>query len=413
MPRLLVDVTPLRASPAFRAYYVGSVLSLLGSQFTVVALRYQVFQLTDSTLAVGMLALAQLFPLLIGSIGFGQLADALDRRRLLRTTQGVLIALSVGLALNAELARPHLWLIFVLAIAQSFVVGIDWPTRSSLVPRIVDEATLPAALALNSLAFSLAAVVGPVLAGVVVAARVSAAFWIDAVSYLALVVALVSIPAQPASGTVKIGFGAIADGGRYVRSNRLLQSTFVADLGAMIFGAPDALFPAMSERVFGGGARTYGLLQAAPGVGAMLAAGASGWTTRIRKRGRAVIWCIAIWGLAIAGFGATRSLPFALACLALAGAADGVSAIFRTTIVQITTPDEYRGRLSAIFVAVVRGGPRVGEFESGIAASLGGLQFAAWTGGLACIAWIVMTAKLYPELAAYTDESGDDSGADG
>ena len=145
----------------------------------------------------------------------------------------------------------------------------------------------------------------------------------------------------------------------------------------------------------------------------MLAAGASGWTTRIRKRGRAVIWCIAIWGLAIAGFGATRSLPFALACLALAGAADGVSAIFRTTIVQITTPDEYRGRLSAIFVAVVRGGPRVGEFESGIAASLGGLQFAAWTGGLACIAWIVMTAKLYPELAEYTDGSGDDSGANG
>ena len=413
MPKVLVDVTPLKTSPAFRSYWVGSVVSLLGSQFTTVALRYQVFKLSGSTFMVGILAMAQLVPLLIAAIGLGQLADALDRRKLLFTTQCVLVVLCAGLALNARQAHPRLWLLFVLAVLHSFTVGIDWPTRSSLIPRIVPESILPAALALNSISFSLAAVVGPIFAGWVVASNISLAFVFDGASYLVLLASLVRIPPQPASGKVKISFGAIADGGRYVRRNRLLQSTFVADIGAMIFGAPDALFPAMAENVFGGGARTYGYLQAAPGLGAMLAAGASGWTSTIRKRGLAVIWCIAIWGLAIAGFGFTKSLPLALVFLAIAGGADGISAIFRTTIVQTTTPDEYRGRLSAIFVAVVRGGPRVGEFESGIVSSLGGLQLAAWTGGLACIAWILVTARLYPELARYEDGPGSGSGADG
>lgn len=407
MRSLLPDVTPLRQSPSFRRFFVGQVISLHGSQMTLVALRYQAYDLSNRTLVVGFLAMAQLVPLLIAAIGFGQLADVYDRRRILLITQVILAATSVALAINARSGRPHLWLLFVFGALASFAVGIDWPTRSSFVPGLVGEALLPSAIALNAVLYNLAAVVGPILAGFVVQRSIATAYWLDALSYVVLFAMIVRAEPQPRSGTVTVGFAAVGDGLSYLKKNRLLQATFMADIGAMVFGAPDALFPAMARTVFKGGPKVYGYLQAAPGVGALLAAGLNGWTRRIRRQGRAVIISIAVWGVAIVGFGLTRFLPLALFCLAIAGAADAVSAIFRSTIAQVTTPDEYRGRLNAIFVAVVRGGPRVGEFESGIAASLGGLQFAAWTGGLAVLGCIAFTARRYPELNAYApDETG-------
>ncbi len=409
MRSLLPDTTPLRKSPAFRRYYIGQVISLHGSQMAIVALRYQAYDLSNSTLVVGLLAMAQMVPLLVAAIGFGQLADIFDRRRILLVTQVILASTSILLALNARLAHPRVWLLFVLGALSSFAVGIDWPTRSSFVPGLVGEELLPSAIALNSVLYNLAAVVGPIIAGFVVQRSTSTAYWLDAASYVVLFAMILGSDPQPRSGEVKLGFTAIGDGLRYLRSNRLLQSTFVADIGAMIFGLPDALFPAMAKNVFKGGPKVYGYLQAAPGAGALLAASLNGWTRRIRRQGRAVIWSIAVWGLAIAGFGATRSLIIALVCLAIAGAADAVSAIFRSTIAQVSTPDEYRGRLNALFVAVVRGGPRVGELESGLVSSFGGLQFAAWTGGLACLAWIAVTAKAFPELSAYVPPSADDT----
>ena len=401
MRSLLPDITPLRQSPQFRRYFIGQVISLHGSQMAIVALRFQAFDISNKTIVVGLLAMAQLVPLLIAAIGFGQLADVFDRRRILLVTQVVLAATSVALALNARSPHPRLWLLFVFGALASFAVGIDWPTRSSFVPGLVGEELLPSAIALSSVLYSLAAVIGPIFAGFVVQWSIPAAYWLDAASYIVLFTMIVRSDPQPRSGQVKFGFSAIGNGLSYLKRDRLLQSTFVADIGAMVFGMPDALFPAMARNVFKGGPKVYGYLQAAPGIGALLAASMNGWTRRIRRQGRAVIWSIVVWGLAIAGFGFTRSLPLALCCLAIAGAADAVSAIFRSTIVQVTTPDEYRGRLNAIFVAVVRGGPRVGELESGIAASLGGLQFAAWTGGLAVLLAIAVTAKVYPELNHY------------
>jgi MFS family permease len=404
---VLPDITPLRVSAPFRRYYAGQVFSLLGSQFSVVALRYQTYQLSGSTLTVGLLALVQLFPLLIAAIGFGQIADAFDRRKVLLVTQLTLASCSVLLMLNAASDSPKLWLVFVLGAMSSFVVGIDWPTRSAFVPGLVGEALLPKAIAISAVLYNLAGVMGPALGGLVVNSSIAWAFGLDALSYVLLFVMILTAPAQPASGTVKFGFAAIGDGLSYVKSNRLLQSTFVADIGAMVFGVPDALFPAMADKVFGGGARTFGYLQAAPGAGALIAALTSGWTGRVRRQGRWVVWMIVGWGIGITMFGLTRSLPIALLGLAIAGGTDAISAIFRSTITQVTTPNEYRGRLNALFVAVVRGGPRVGEFESGVVSSVGGLQFAAWTGGLACIGWIAVTAKLYPELMAYDAETWD------
>ena len=227
-------------------------------------------------------------------------------------------------------------------------------------------------------------------------------YLLDATSYVASFLAVLSIPPQrPAGEARKVSLGSIADGFRYLKGHRTIQSTFAADLGAMIFGLPDALFPAMAEKVFKGGPHTLGYLQAAPAVGAVLGGALAGWTGRIRRQGIAVIWCIVVWGLGIALFGTTHILVVGLIGLGIAGAADSVSAIFRSTIVQVTVPDEYRGRLSAVFIAVVRGGPRLGEFESGLAASIGGLQFAAVSGGLMCLLWIAGVARLYPELRAY------------
>ena len=296
--------------------------------FTTVALRYQAYDISESTFVVGLLGLTQLVPLLIAAIGFGQIADVFDKKRVLLMTQLVLAAMSATLALNAASGSPKLWVLFVLAACQSFVLGIDWPTRSALVPRLVGESLMTPAVALNMVAFSVMAVVGPIGAGEIVARSIPLAYGLDSASYLLFFVALAGLRPQPASAALKIGFGAITDGLKYVRSNRLLQSTFVADIGAMVFGVPDALFPAMAVEVFGGGPRTFGLLQAAPGVGALISAAFSGWTSRVRRAGWAIIWAIVVWGAAIVVFGMTDKLPIALVALAVAGGADGVSAIF-------------------------------------------------------------------------------------
>ena len=233
MRSLLPDITPLRKSPAFRRYFVGQVISLHGSQMAIVALRYQAYDLSGSTLTVGLLAMAQMVPLLIAAIGFGQLADVFDRRRILLVTQVVLASSSVGLALNASSTHPKLWLLFVLGAASSFAIGIDWPTRSSFVPGLVGEDLLPSAIALNSVLYNLAAVVGPVLAGFVVQRSASTAYWLDAASYIVLFTMIVGADPQPRAGHVKLGFAAIGDGFTYLKSNRLLQSTFVQ-------GSPEA-----------------------------------------------------------------------------------------------------------------------------------------------------------------------------
>ena len=404
---IFADLTPLKRSPEFRRYFAGQVVSLLGSQFTVVAMRFQAYQITGKTYVVGLLGLTQLVPLLVAAIGLGQLADALDRRRILLVTQVLLGVCSLALALNAHRAHPSLVVIFVLAAVSSFIVGIDWPTRNAFLTNLVGPDLLRPSLALNQVLFNLAAVIGPTVAGFVIQASTFSAYAFDAASYVFLLTMVVTLPGQArASAELRLRFSNIGDGLRYARGNRVLRSTFVADIGAMVFGLPDALFPAMAVKVFQGGARTFGLLQAAPGLGALITMATTGWTARVRRQGQAVIACIVVWGVAIAVFGVSRWLPLALLALAVAGGADAVSALFRSTIVQVTTPDEYRGRLSALHIAVVRGGPRVGEMESGIAASVIGLQAAAWTGGLACLVWIAVTAWRYPELARYrTDDA--------
>lgn len=398
--RFFLDVAPLRHSREYRLLYGGHLVSFLGRQLTVVAVPYQVYELTGSSLLVGLVSLAQLGPLLVGAVAGGAIADAMDRRRLLLLMQILMAGSSAGLALNASLPRPGVWPLFVLASLQAGFSSVDSPTRSAVVPNLVLRSQLPAALALNQILYQVGQVVGPALAGLIIARwSLAAAYWGDTASFAVAVVTLLAMrPLIPEGGGVRRGVSAIGEGFAFLRGRRVLQAVFLVDLNAMIFGMPRALFPELGTTLFGGGASTVGLLYAAPGAGALLGALTSGWMGHVRRQGRAVLISVAIWGAAIALFGLTSNLVLALGLLATAGAADVVSAVLRNTILQLRIPDRLRGRLSGVNIAVVTGGPRLGDAEAGTVASITSPRFSVISGGLACLLGVALLALAIPEF---------------
>jgi MFS family permease len=402
--RLLVDVQPLRDSRQFRLLYVGEMLSFVGTQVTVVAVPIQVYRLTGSSFAVGMVGFAGVIPLLLCSLLGGALADAMDRRRLLLVTQALMALTAVGLAINASVASPHLWALYVLPAITAGLSGIDAPTRAASVPGLVGDAQVPSANALMQIIMQVGQVLGPAVAGLLIAqVDLAAAFWVDVATFGAAIIALLLMkPMPPIGGTTKAGVKSIAEGLRYLKGRQALQGTFVIDINAMVFGMPRALFPELAQTVFGGGAGVTGLLYAAPGAGALLGALGSGWVSRVHRQGRAVLVSVLVWGLAVAAFGLTSWLWLALLFLAVAGAADVVSAVFRNTILQLSVPDRLRGRLSSVHIAVVTGGPRLGDAEAGAASAVIGPQAAAVSGGLACVAGVGVIARLMPALGRWT-----------
>jgi len=402
-PRLLADLTPLRASRDFRRLFLGAGVSQVGRQLTVVAIPFQVFMITRSSLAVGLVGLATLGPLVTLSLAGGAIADAVDRRKILLVVQVLSACTSAALALNAMSPHPRLWPIYVLAALAAGLAGIDLPTRSAIVPGLVGRELFPAAAALNQILIQVGQVVGPALAGLVIArVSIAAAYWIDVATFGAAIVAVVGIrPQPPQQGAPRAGLASIREGFAYLKGRRLLTSTFLIDIDAMVFGMPRALFPALGTVFYGGGAVTVGLLYAAPGAGALLGALFTGWVGRVRRQGRAVIVSVVVWGGAIAVFGLVPWLPVGLAMLAVAGAADVVSAVFRNTILQLSVPDALRGRLSAVHIAVVTGGPQLGDAEAGAVAALTSPGFSVVSGGVACILGVLLLVRLVPELARY------------
>ncbi|HET7677385.1 MAG TPA: MFS transporter [Candidatus Limnocylindrales bacterium] len=408
----LIDVSPLRLDRDYRLLFSGQVVSGIGSQVTRLALPYQVYVLTGSTLAVGVLTLVQLVPILLFALGAGALADAVDRRRLLIVTQVGLALSSLALAGLALTPAAPLWGIFALAFVHAGLSSVDHPARTASVPRLVPPERLPAAIALGQLNFQVSSVAGPALGGVLIAlVGVAGAYLVDVASFAAAIVALLAMrPLPPLADAVRPGLEAVREGLRFALGHRLLLSTFVIDLDAMIFGMPMSLFPALALDVFRVGPAGLGLLAAAFGGGALLGALLSGWVGRVRRRGLAVIRSVAVWGLGIVGFGVAALvapvaglLAFlaALACLALAGAADVLSAVFRSTILQQETPDALRGRVSALHILVVTGGPRAGDLEAAAAASVIGPALSALSGGLLCLLGLVGVVRAFPELAAH------------
>ncbi len=304
--------------------------------------------------------------------------------------------MSVGLALNAMLPHPKVWLIYVLVVAQQAFAGLDSPTRSAATPKLVGPDNLPAASALNQLMYQLGVVVGPAVGGLLIAkVSLASAYWVDAVSFGVAIIALLAMkPMRPDGGGTRASAASILEGLKFLKGRQALQGTFVIDINAMVFGMPRALFPAIGTSL--GGPAVVGLLYAAPGVGALVGAGTSGWVTRVDRQGRATIIAVIAWGASIAAFGFSHWLPLALAMLAVAGAADVISAVFRNTILQLSVPDRLRGRLSSVHIAVVTGGPRLGDFESGAVAALTTPEFAVVSGGLVCIVGAFVIARLMP-----------------
>ena len=396
------DISPLRRHTQFRRLWFGLLVSNIGSQLTIVGVAFQAYVLTHSTLVVGLVSLVQLGPTLVGAMGGGAVADAADRRKVLIVAQVMLALASGALALNAYLPHPALWVLFVATSASAAFQGLDWPTRLAVMPMILPPEDLSSAYALQSLVTSAAVIVGPALAGLIIARfGLGAVYTTDAVSYGAALVAALLLPSlRPAGGGTPTSLRSVVDGLRFLRSERLLSATFVIDLVAMTFGMPKAVFPALAERLFHGGAATVGLLFAAPGAGALAGSLLSGWARGVRSQARALVVCMLCWGVAIAVFGVVPVLWIGLGLLGLAGAADVFGTVFRVAILQRQTPEHMQGRLSGTFFAAAVSGNRLGDGESGFAAAVGGSQFAVWSGGLACVVGTLLMVWRVPALWA-------------
>lgn len=397
--RLAIDLTPLRVSRDFRLVWTGLLITSAGSQFTLVAVFVQVTRLTGSEAAVGATGLAWLGGLVFGSIAGATILDAWDRRTLLVSAQlGLLAGVSV-LLVGSIAGDPPLWTIYGGLAVMAACSAIDGPTRSAMTPRLVGTELVPSAQALNQVVWNTAGLFGPAVAGLLIQrVGVTWAYGVDLLSVVAMLGAALAIhPMPPEEREREVrGLRAIGEGFAFVRRSRLLMSTFVIDLVAMVFGLPRALFTFLAEP------EVVGLLFSAPAVGALLGALTSGWTRHVRRQGLAVIVAVALWGVAMAAFGlADRSLPVALTMLAAAGWADVISAIYRSTILQVTVPDRLRGRLSGIHILVVTGGPRLGDVEAGLVAAWVTPAFSVVTGGLACVVGAGLVALSYPELRRY------------
>jgi MFS family permease len=400
---IFLDLTPMRRSRDYRALITGLGVSVLGNQLTTVAVPFQVYAITRSSLIVGLVSLTQLFPLIFGSLLGGSLVDAMDRRKILIVVETIGALCSAALALNADFG-PQLWPLFLFPAVTAGLSGIDSSARNAMLPGLVGLEMLPASNAIFQSLFQTGAIVGPAVAGLLLAgAGVHLIYWIDAVTYLIAMSAVLTMSPQPvptggAAGVApaRPGWRSTMEGLRFVRGSQPLKGAYLIDVNAMVFGMPRALFPALAANVFGGGATTVGLLYSAPGVGALLGALSSGWVGRVRRQGLAVICAVLVWGASIALFGIAHWLPLALVLLAVAGWADVLSAVFRNTIIQFAGPDGMRGRLMGVQMAVVAGGPRLGDLEAGAVATVFGDTVSVVSGGLACVAGALVVARALP-----------------
>lgn len=419
----LIDLTPLKESPAFARMWIGSTLAGLGGQLTIVTVMLHVFTLTGSTFAVSMVAVAGLVPMILAGLYGGMLADAFDRRRL------ALIAATITFASTALLAGltwaqwETIWWLYGLSMINSAANSVGMATRSAIVPRLIPRSQLAAASALQGITFGLMVMVGPALAGILVAwTGYGWTYTIDVLLMLAMFLGLWTLPAlRPEGEIVRPGLASLKDGWRFLRRSANIRMQYILDIIAMTFGQPLALFPALGTVLLGGGAITTGALTAAVAVGAFLSSLFSGRIVRYRWHGRGIARAVQAYGAAILVFGvvllcglwmpeAGEDSPnialIVLACLALAfsGAADNVSAIYRSTMMQAAVPDTMRGRLQGVFIVVVAGGPRVGALYVGLLSAFGALWFPPLLGGILIIALVAIIVRAGNAFLRYDAE---------
>ncbi|MFC8897236.1 MFS transporter [Streptomyces cinereoruber] len=390
--RILADLTPLRTSAHYRRLWFGNTVSWVGQGMTALAVSLQVYDITGSPFSVGLVGLFSLVPLVVFGLYGGAIADTVDRRKLGLASAAGSAVLSIALAGAAFAGFHRVWFLYAIVALQAVCAALNSPARSAMIPRLLPPEQLRAANALNSMVMTFGTLVGPSLGGLIVGlAGYQTAYLVDAVAFTASLYAMWRLPPMlpDRKGTER---ASVLDGLRFLATRPNLRMTFFSDFCAMILAHPRALFPAVAVVWYGGDAKTAGLLVAAPAFGALLGGVLSGWQGRIRHHGQAILIAVACWGTAIAVFGLTRNLWLGLLFLALAGYSDTVSMIFRNTMMQVAAPDEMRGRLQGVFIVVVAGGPRLGDFLAGSAADLTSPAVAITGGGIACVVAVGLLA---------------------
>ena len=396
-----MDLRPLRRHRDFRALFAAQFVSFLGTMVTYVALPYQMFHLTGSSLKVGLLGLAELLPLLVTAFLGGALADTVDRRRLILATE-VGLALGSGALALAAFGKPPVWTLYAVAAWMSALNGLQRPSLEALSPRLVDADEMPAMASLAAFRGSIGMIAGPALGGALIAAAgLSSAYLFDVATYVFSFFAIRAIRAslpreESAEGP---SLRSVLDGFRYARSRQELIGTYVVDFVAMVFGMPLALFPAIAAAL--GGPRALGFLYAMPAVGALLASLTSRWTPRVHRHGLAVMLAATAWGLAIVGFGLSGHIVPAVLFLALAGGADAVSGMFRMTLWNQTIPDSFRGRLAGIEMISYMSGPLLGNVEAGMIAAAFSVKVSVVSGGVLCVIGVLLCALFLPRFLSY------------
>jgi MFS family permease len=407
--KIFADLTPLKVSAPYRRIWLALGVSNIGQQMASVAVGLQIWEITNSSLMVGLVGLAQLIPLVGFGLYGGSLSDTFDRRTVGLITAVGMWFTSVLLLTQAFFDFESIGFLYLVVAIQSAFFAVGNPARHAIIPRIVPVELLPAANALGIITWNLGFTLGPLIGGFLVAATgaITAPYLVDVIAFGVVIYAMYRLPKLPSTqepGTSR-GWKSVKEGFEFMRGKINLQMTFYQDLAAMVFGMPRALFPAIAALWFGGTTQdiafTLGLLAAAPALGGLIAGVFSGPLGSVRYQGRAIVGSIIVWGAAITAFGFSRTLIISLVFLAIAGAADNVSAIFRMTILQAATPDEFRGRLQGVHTVVVAGGPRLGDVEAGVVASLGGEAFSVISGGLACIGLSVGLAAKFRGFLRY------------
>ncbi|MEV2218975.1 MFS transporter [Nocardia vinacea] len=414
--KLLADTTPLRY-PDFRRLWTSNIVTVIGSQLAVVAVPQQIFEITGSSGYVGLAGLFGLVPLIVFGLWGGALADVMDRRKLMLITNCGTGVTAVAFWAQAAVGLDNVWIVLGLFAVQQALFAVNQPTRSAAIPRLLPTEHLAAASALSMTVQQTGAIAGPVLAGVLIpVVGLSTLYLIDAIALLATIWAVWRLPAIPPTGTArKAGFRTVLDGFAYLATQRILLASFVVDVIAMVFGMPRALYPQIAHETFGdpaGGGVALGLLFASISVGAVLGGVFSGWISHVRRQGLAVAVCIALWGVAMVGFGVAvgwtghglglgPGLWIALACSAFGGAVDMVSAALRIAMLQAVTTDEMRGRLQGVFIVIVAGGPRIGDVAHGFAAASLGTAVAAAGGGVLVVIGVSLAALVFPAFMRY------------
>jgi MFS family permease len=396
-----VDITPLRRHRDFRLLYIGRLVSFFGSMITVVAFPYQVYQLTHSVLLVGVLGVLEFGAILLFAMLGGALADAADRRRMVLLTEVGLMGCSLILAGNAALANPQVWVLFAITVVWGGLDAVQRPSLDAMLPRLVDRDELAAAAALNSMRSTLGQILGPALGGVLLAViGLPLTYMVDVATFVVGLACLWLMRAVPPPvNAERPSLRRVIEGIRYARSRPELIGTYAVDIIAMFFGMPMALFPAIAQGL--GGPGVLGMLYAAPAVGSFLFSATSGWTSRVHRHGMGVIVAAIIWGLSIIGFGFAPGLIAALVFLALAGAADMMSGVFRQVIWNQTITDSLRGRLASIEMLSYTSGPALGNFEAGVVASLFSVRVSVVSGGVLCVIGCVLCALALPAFRNY------------